>query len=236
MTKNVIIVAGGKGLRMSADVPKQFILLKNKPILMHTIETFFNFDNSFKIILVLPKEHITLWQQLCEEYGFYINCAVAEGGAERFFSVKNGLNLVEQNSIVAIHDGVRPFVSKDTLENCFATAEKFGNAVPVVTLNESVRWVENEKNHHINRSNLRIVQTPQVFRSDILQAAYQQPFSEYFTDDASVVETFGEKINLVEGNIENIKITTKNDLKIAEIHLNVPAAWRRRKIIHDQKE
>ena len=217
MTKNVIIVAGGKGLRMSSDVPKQFILLKNKPILMHTIEAFFNYDNSIKIILILPKEHIAFWQQLCKKYSFSINCVVAEGGIERFFSVKNGLNLVEQSSIVAIHDGVRPFVSKETLKNCFATAEKFGNAVPVVPFNESVRWVANGENRHINRANLRIVQTPQVFRADILQAAYQQPFSEYFTDDASVVETFGERINLVEGNLENIKITTKSDLKAAEM-------------------
>ena len=212
MKKCVIIVAGGKGLRMSSDVPKQFILLKNKPILMHTIETFFNFDSSIKIILVLPKEHISLWQELCEKYDFKINCVIAEGGAERFFSVKNGLNLVDKNSIVAIHDGVRPFVSRKTLENCFTTAEKLGNAVPVVPLNESVRWVENGTNRHINRSNLRIVQTPQVFNSELLQAAYQQPFNEYFTDDASVVEAFGEKINLVEGNPENIKITTQSDL------------------------
>jgi len=216
MTKNVIIVAGGKGLRMSSDVPKQFILLKNKPILMHTIETFFHFDNLLKIILVLPKEHISLWQQLCEKYDFRIDCAVAEGGTERFFSVKNGLDLADENAIVAIHDGVRPFVSKETLENCFAAAEKFGNAVPVVPLNESVRWVENGENRCINRANLRIVQTPQVFRADLLRAAYQQPFSEHFTDDASVVEKFGEKINLVEGNRENIKITTKSDLKAAE--------------------
>jgi len=214
MKKCVIIVAGGKGLRMSSDVPKQFILLKNKPILMHTIETFFNFDSSIKIILVLPKEHISLWQELCEKYDFKINCVIAEGGAERFFSVKNGLNFVDKNSIVAIHDGVRPFVSRETLENCFITAEKLGNAVPVVPLNESVRWVENSTNRHINRANLRIVQTPQVFNSELLQAAYQQPFNEYFTDDASVVETlFGEKINLVDGNPENIKITTKSDLR-----------------------
>ena len=215
MKKNVIIVAGGKGLRMSADVPKQFILLKDKPILMHTIETFFNFDSSIKIILVLPQEHISLWQQLCEKHDCKIDCTIVEGGAERFFSVKNGLNFVDENSIVAIHDGVRPFVSRKTLENCFATAEKWGNSVPVVPLNESVRWVKNHENRHINRANLRIVQTPQVFRSDILQSAYQQPFSDFFTDDASVVEAFGEKINLVEGNPENIKITTKNDLRTA---------------------
>ena len=215
MKKNVIIVAGGKGLRMSSDVPKQFILLKNKPILMHTIENFFNFDSSIKIILALPKEHISLWQELCKKHDFKIDCAVAEGGAERFFSVKNGLNLVDKNSIVAIHDGVRPFVSRETLGNCFITAEKLGNAVPVVPFNESVRWVENDTNRHINRANLRIVQTPQVFRSDILRAAYQQPFSEYFTDDASVVEVFGEIINLVDGNPENIKITTMSDLMAA---------------------
>jgi len=215
MTKNVIIVAGGKGLRMSADVPKQFILLKDKPILMHTMEVFFNFDNSIKIILVLPKEHVLLWQQLCEKHYFKIDCVITEGGAERFFSVKNGLNFVDKNSIVVVHDGVRPFVSRETLENCFTTAEKLGNAVPVVLLNESVRWVENGANRHINRSNLRIVQTPQAFRSDLLQAAYQQPFSGHFTDDASVVEAFGEKINLVDGNPENIKITTKNDLRRA---------------------
>jgi len=216
MTKYAIIVAGGKGLRMSADVPKQFILLKDKPILMHTIERFFNFDYSIKIILVLPKEHISLWQQLCEKHDFKINCTIAEGGAERFFSVKNGLNFVEKDSIVAIHDGVRPFVSRETLKNCFTTAEKLGNAVPIVPLNESVRWVENSENRHISRSNLRIVQTPQVFNSEVLLNAYKQPFSEHFTDDASVVEAFGEKINLVDGNPENIKITTKSDLRVAD--------------------
>ena len=220
MKRYAIIVAGGKGLRMSDDIPKQFILLKNRPILMHTIDVFFHFDNSIKIILVLPKEHILLWQELCKNHNFSIDCAIVEGGSERFFSVKNGLNLVEQNSIVAIHDGVRPFVSQKTLENCFSTAEKLGNAVPVVPLNESVRWVENGANRTINRANLRIVQTPQIFRSDILQAAYQQPFNENFTDDASVVEHFGEKINLVEGNSENIKITTKSDLIIAESFCN----------------
>ena len=207
MKKNVIIVAGGKGLRMSSDIPKQFILLKNKPILMHTIEIFFNFDNSIKIILVLPKEHIPFWQELCEKHNFNIDCVITEGGAERFFSVKNGLNFVEQDSIVAIHDGVRPFVSRETLENCFTTAEKLSNAVPVVPLNESVRWVENNENRHINRANLRIVQTPQVFHSDILQAAYQQPFSDFFTDDASVVEKFGKKINGCSHTMYRMRVT-----------------------------
>ena len=219
MKKCAVIVAGGKGLRMSNDVPKQFILLKNKPILMHTIETFYNFDSSIKIILVLPKEHILLWQQLCEKYGFRINCVIAEGGKERFFSVKNGLNFVDEKSIVAVHDGVRPFVSGKTLENCFNTAELLGNAVPVVPLNESIRLIENGANRHINRANLRIVQTPQVFRAEILKAAYLQNFDEKFTDDASVAETFGETINLVDGNSENIKITTPFDLKTAESFL-----------------
>jgi 2-C-methyl-D-erythritol 4-phosphate cytidylyltransferase len=216
MKKNVIIVAGGKGLRMSAEVPKQFILLKNKPLLMHTIETFYNFDTQIKIILVLPKEHIKFWQELCQKHHFKINCTVVKGGTERFFSVKNGLELIEDNSVVAIHDGVRPFVSRETLKNCFETAEKLGNAVPVLMLNESVRWVEDGKNSHINRANLRIVQTPQIFRSEILKTAFLQDFNENFTDDASVAEAFGEQINLVDGNIENIKITANFDLKIAK--------------------
>jgi len=212
MKKYAVIVAGGKGERMLSEIPKQFMLLKNKPILMHTIEAFFNFDNSIKIILVLPQKHIPLWQELCKKYDFQIDCSTVEGGEERFFSVKNGLNLVEKNSLVAIHDGVRPWVSKKTLENCFTTAEILGNAVPVVPVNESIRWVENGTNRHINRTNLRIVQTPQVFHSQILKAAYLQDFNEIFTDDASVAEAFGEKINLVEGNMENIKITTQHDL------------------------
>jgi 2-C-methyl-D-erythritol 4-phosphate cytidylyltransferase len=214
--RSVVIVAGGSGKRMGADVPKQFLLLKSRPILMHTIEAFYNFDNSINIVLVLPQANILQWEELCKEYGFYIGSIIVVGGKERFCSVKNGLNFVENNSITAIHDGARPFVSIETISNCFDTAERLGNAVPVVPVSESVRIVENGKSSTIARSNLRLVQTPQVFNSDILKKAYLQPFCESFTDDASVVEAFGQTINLVEGNIENFKITTPADFRIAE--------------------
>lgn len=217
MDKHVIIVAGGKGNRFNSELPKQFVLLGDKPILMHTIIAFYNYSTSIEITLVLPKEQIEYWKQLCEEYKFSFNHNVVEGGKERFYSVKNGLANIKNECLVAIHDGVRPLIDAQTIENSFAMAEKKGNAIPVVKLVDSMRMIDDANNKHVDRDNFRLIQTPQVFKSEIILEAYQQEFSSFFTDDASVVEAlYPNTINLVEGNRQNIKITTPEDLIYAE--------------------
>ena len=218
MSKNaVIIVAGGKGKRFQSNIPKQFLEISRKPVLMHTIEKFWTFDNDIKIILVLPENQINYWQRLCEQHKFSLPHTIVKGGRERFFSVKSGLQAIENEQIIAVHDGVRPLVSVQTIAKGFETASKYGTAVPVVPVTSSVRMIEDSKNFHIDRANLRIVQTPQVFKSDILKKSYSQNYTDFFTDDASVVEKAGYKIHLFDGNLENIKITTKFDLLFAEV-------------------
>ena len=217
MKKYAIIVAGGKGKRMNADVPKQFILLAGKPILMHTLEVFSAYDKSMEIILVLPENQIEMWKKLCAEHFFEIPHLIIKGGDERFHSVKNGLQAVEIPALVAVHDGVRPLVSRQTIERCFIMAEKSGTAVPVVDLVDSIRKISGNENRAVDRRLYKLVQTPQVFDGELLKKAYGQEFSTAFTDDASVVETLGEKISVVEGNRENIKITTPFDLQCAKI-------------------
>ena len=207
-----VIVAGGSGKRMQTETPKQFLELAGKPVLMRTIERFKTFDDSIEIIIVLPENQIEYWTFVQKKYSFSIRHKIAKGGATRFHSVKNGLELVPEHSLVAIHDGVRPFVSADTIKRCFETAEKLGNAIPVVTVSDSLRMITNEGNIPIDRQLVRIIQTPQTFNSSIIKKAYQQEYRYEFTDDATVLETLGEKINLVEGNKENIKITTPEDL------------------------
>lgn len=214
--RTVIIVAGGKGLRMNADIPKQFIAVGGKPVLMHTIEVFRRFDAEMSIIVVLPREQFPFWTELCKKYNFTVSYKLAEGGESRFCSVKNGLELVNEASLVAVHDGVRPLVSSETIERCFAAASKHGAAIPVVDMVESIRQLAGDGSIAVDRGAYKIVQTPQVFDAKLLREAYDQEFSTLFTDDASVVEAFGAKIQLVEGNRENIKITTAMDLKIAE--------------------
>ncbi|HPW90728.1 MAG TPA: 2-C-methyl-D-erythritol 4-phosphate cytidylyltransferase [Paludibacteraceae bacterium] len=216
MTRQAIIVAGGRGTRMNNEVPKQFLPLCGKPIVMHTLETFYKFDSRIEPILVLPADLINYWQKLCVEQQFTIPHHIIAGGHERFFSVKNGLACTKPDALIAIHDGVRPFVSKETLERCFVEAELHGNATPAIPLVDSIREINKHENHIVNRTNLRAIQTPQVFQSQIIKKAFEQPFSPTFTDDASVVEAYGEKIHLVEGNIENIKITTPFDLLVGE--------------------
>lgn len=221
MKRYAIIVAGGSGSRMNAGIPKQFILLKGLPILIHTINRFCDFDSSIHIILVLPKSHIAHWEELCKEYNFTLKHQIVSGGETRFHSVKNGLDAItETNVVVGIHDGVRPFVSNETLSFCFEGAEKSGNAVPAVAVSDSMRQVENSENSYLDRNHIKIIQTPQCFRIDVLKKAFLQNYSPSFTDDATVVEAIGEKINLVEGNASNIKITTPYDLKIAEVILS----------------
>lgn len=219
MELNVIIVAGGIGKRMQTETPKQFLTISNKPILLHTIEKFYHFSNEINIIVVLPKPYIEFWKSLCNKYDCKVQHKIVEGGTARFFSVRNGLAHVSKNSLVAVHDGVRPLVSIQTLQNVFEKARKDKNAIPVVKINESVRKIDNEKTFPVERQNFRLIQTPQCFHADLLIKAYEQKFSETFTDDATVVEAIGEKINIVEGNYENIKITRPVDLKFAEAYL-----------------
>lgn len=217
MTKFAIIVAGGKGNRMNSDLPKQFIEVGGKPILMHTLERFYQADASITIILVLPKEQISYWQELQTKYRFEVPVLVTTGGDTRFHSVKNGLSLVDKPGLVAVHDGVRPFVSLTTILKGYEIARLHKTAIPVLDVIDSIRYVEVDHNEAVNRANYRLVQTPQVFQVELLKNAYEQNFSDLFTDDASVIEALGESITLYEGNKENIKLTTPFDLKIAQV-------------------
>jgi 2-C-methyl-D-erythritol 4-phosphate cytidylyltransferase len=211
-----IIVAGGSGSRMNSDIPKQFIELNGKPVLMHTIEKFVVAIPSIKIVIVLATAYKAQWMELCKKHNFSTPFQLTDGGETRFHSVKNGLALVPNNSIVAIHDAARPLVSNRTIQNAFEAAQKLGNASPAITISESMREIAGVDNKAVNRSNYVLVQTPQCFQSDLIKKAFLQNYHPSFTDDASVLEATGEKINLVEGNRENIKITTPYDLIIAE--------------------
>ena len=220
--KYAIIVAGGKGERMGAKMPKQFLELAGKPILMHTLEKFRATDPSIEIILALPENQIDFWEGLFHKYQVSKpRHTIVKGGKTRFHSVQNALKLVKQQGVVAIHDGVRPLVSSETIKRCFADAEEKGNAIPVVEVVDSLRhYSKQEKtNEAVSRSCYKIVQTPQCFKSELILKAYEQAFDKLFTDDATVVEKLGETINLVKGNRTNIKITTVEDLKIAEIFI-----------------
>lgn len=215
MKKYCIIVAGGSGRRMKSAVPKQFLPLEGRPLLMQSIERFYTFDNSIELILVLPAGHHSLWEKLCTEHSFGISHRLVAGGEERFHSVRAGLALVAGESLVAIHDGVRPLVSHDTIWRCYADAEEFGNAVPFVGPADSVRVVEGDDSRPVARDEVRMIQTPQVFLSSIIIKAYERGFNPSFTDDATVAEASGIKIHLTHGNRENIKITTPEDLAVA---------------------
>lgn len=219
MKKFVIIVAGGSGSRMGTEIPKQFLELCEKPVLMHTIQVFFDFDAECEIILVLPEAQKEVWGGLCLKHSFTLPHQIVSGGETRFHSVQNGLELIQDECIVFIHDGVRPLVSRETLERCLETAQKYGNAIPVLPVNESLRKKEGNQNISVDRSLYFGVQTPQTFRSEVILNSFHQPFDPSFTDDASVVEKAGFTINMVEGNPENIKITTPTDLIVAEAFL-----------------
>lgn len=214
---NVIIVAGGKGLRMGSELPKQFIPIGGKPVLMHTVEAFYRFDYRINIILVLPLSHQGYWKELCAEYSFRIPHTIAMGGDTRFQSVKNGLTLVEEG-LVGVQDGVRPFGSVDMIKRCYDAAHTYRAVIPVIDSTDSLREMVGEKDSRIvDRSKIRLVQTPQVFHADVLLNAYQTEYKDTFTDDASVVEASGTAIHLVKGEVTNIKITTPLDLKIGEL-------------------
>jgi len=219
LKKSVIITAGGIGKRMGTELPKQFLLVKGKPIIFHTIQKFYAVDSEIEIIVVLPESSVPFWEMLCQKYLFTIEHKVVVGGEERFHSIQNGL-IETTGDIIAVHDAVRPCVSKDVIRNCFVTAEKFGAAIPVLSISESLRKIVGENSNAVNREDFKIVQTPQCFKIEIIQKAYRQHYSKLFTDDASVVEADGQKINLIDGNRENIKITTPEDLKLAELFLD----------------
>ena len=216
MKKHIIIVAGGKGLRMGGDIPKQFLPVGGKPVLMRTLEAFHAYDASMQLILVLPVSQQAYWKQLCAEYQFDLAHEIADGGETRFHSVKNGLSLVKEDGLVGVHDGVRPFVSQEVIARCYEEAVSLKAVIPVIGVVETVRHLTGEGSETVPRDQYKLVQTPQVFDVALLRRAYEQVYTELFTDDASVVEALGEKVYLVEGNRENIKLTTPFDLKLAE--------------------
>lgn len=211
-----VIVGGGSGTRMGAVVPKQFLMLDKKPVLMHTIQAFFDSDLKPEIILVLNIDFHQYWEQLCLEHQFAIPHTVIKGGRQRFYSVKNAFKYIKGQAIVAIHDGVRPLVSNELITNSFLQAEVHGNAVCAVQSSDSVRMFKNGSSEAIKRDQVFLVQTPQAFDLNLLKNAYKQPYHISFTDDASVVERAGAAIHLIEGDKKNIKITYPEDIRIAE--------------------
>ncbi len=215
-----IIVAGGSGQRMKSSIPKQFIELNGKPILMHTLEKFYSAKSSINLIVVLPKSHQSTWKTLCHKHQFTIPHQINEGGKSRFQSVKNGLAQCSKESIIAVHDGVRPLITPDFILNIYREAESKKALIPVCPVIESIRKVDGLSSESLDRSQYYSVQTPQCFTSELLHKAYQQEEQNTFTDDASVVEALGEKVHLFEGEDNNIKITSHIDLLLAEAILN----------------
>ena len=218
----IIIVAGGKGLRMGGDIPKQFLPIGGKPVLMRTLERFREYSADLQIILVLPEAQQDYWKQLCYEYAFNVDYMLTNGGETRFHSVQHGLALIPDDAegVVGVHDGVRPFPSVEVIKSCYETARKKKAVIPVIPIVETVRHLKGETSFTVPRNEYRLVQTPQCFDIQLLKAANRQPYNDGFTDDASVVEAFGQSITLVEGNRENIKITTPYDIVVAEAILN----------------
>jgi 2-C-methyl-D-erythritol 4-phosphate cytidylyltransferase len=211
----VVIVAGGSGKRMGTETPKQFLELAGRPVLMHTIERFKSFSDTIEIITVLPENQLRFWLEIQKKHSFSILHTLVKGGCNRFLSVRNGLEFVKSPGLVAIHDGVRPFVSIDTIKRCFESAEKYGNAIPAISPTESLRILNDKGSFPVSRFNVKQIQTPQVFDAELIKRAYTKEYSQDFTDDATVLEKTGEKINLIEGNRENIKITNPEDLVIS---------------------
>ena len=216
MKKYAVIVAGGKGSRMGTPIAKQYLELDGLPILMHTLNKFHTYDPSISLILVIPSTDFDFWEELCGNYNFKQPHKVVDGGQTRFQSVKNGLQYVEENSLVAIHDGVRPLVDAVTIGSSFEIAKDKGNAVVAMPLKDSIREVNNGLSKAKDRSKYQIVQTPQTFKSELIKSAFETEELDAFTDDATVLEHAGYRINLVEGNYKNIKITTSEDLIVAE--------------------
>ena len=202
---------------MKGEVPKQFMLLSGKPVILYSIEAFFESDPEIQIILVLHPQYQEYWKQLCKDFKITIPTKIAPGGETRFESVKNGLELVGENGFVAVHDAARPVINKDFIRNLFDEAEKHGSAMPGVPLNDTIRLLEGDTSHQLDRTFLRAMQTPQVYKVEELKRAYTQAFRPIFTDEASVMQSAGFLLHLTEGRSENIKITHANDIAIAEI-------------------
>lgn len=217
---SVVIVAGGSGARMKSEIPKQFMEINGKPLILWTIDKFLLFDSHIKIIVVLPENHIIVWQEIIEKHPEYRRLIVCSGGATRFHSVRQGLEHIVENEVVGIHDAVRPLVSVDTITRCYKMAAMKNSAVPVIEMEDSLRKVTHTSNEILDRGNVRRVQTPQVFNAEKLIRAYENCLEKNFTDDASVFESYFGSVQLVEGNQENIKITYPLDIKVAESILN----------------
>ncbi|MBR5034056.1 MAG: 2-C-methyl-D-erythritol 4-phosphate cytidylyltransferase [Bacteroidales bacterium] len=215
-----MIVAAGSGTRMGGDTPKQFISVGGKPLLRHTIEKFLSLSFPVGIIVVVNQEKKEYWKKYCQDYDFMDRYAIPSGGITRFHSVQNALQYLPDDSVVAVHDGVRPFVTKEFLEEMFRQGEELGNAIPAIAPVETVREVSGPESYILRRDDIRLIQTPQVFRSEVIKAAYKLPYDPKFTDDASVAEAAGYRINLVDGLKYNIKITTPEDLEIAKLWLD----------------
>lgn len=222
--KAAIIVAGGMGRRMGGSIPKQFMLLRGRPVLCWSIEAFHRYDAAMPIVVVLPEEQIPIWRTLCIGHHFHVPHEVVAGGAERFHSVHEGLKKITGEPLVAVHDGVRPLVSTDVIARCFDAAAEHGAAIPVMPITSSVREVEDpppaQNSKAIDRSRLRAVQTPQCFQAAVLRKAFLLPYDPAFTDEATLVERLGTRVHLVEGDERNLKVTTPMDLHIAEALLN----------------
>jgi 2-C-methyl-D-erythritol 4-phosphate cytidylyltransferase len=216
LKKYAVIVAGGKGSRMQSDLPKQFMRLREQPILMHTIKQFATAFADIEIVLVLPAAQMEFWKALCSEYSFETSHQIIEGGHTRFHSVRNGLNACTHQGIVGIHDGVRPLVSEAMIKRCYASAEKHESGLPVVPITQSLRKVDGDKNAAMSREGVVAVQTPQCFDLSVLKPAFEAEYQESFTDDATVFEHAGHIIQLVDGEETNLKVTTPADLAIAE--------------------
>ena len=216
MKRFAIIVAAGSGTRMASSLAKQFMLLAGKPVLMHTIRRFYEADPAIQLVVVLPAQEIAFWKGLCHQHSFTIPHELIAGGATRFHSVSNGLQRVPDGCLVAVHDGVRPFVNKKLIDHCFEEAALHGNAIPCVPVHESLRRIAAASNEKADRREYMLVQTPQCFVSEILKKAYASATSGEFTDDASVLESSGATIHLVNGLKENIKLTTQPDFHMAE--------------------
>ena len=214
--KTAIIVAGGKGKRLGADIPKQFLPLGGKPLLFHAMEAFRAYDGDLQLVVVLPPDHLDRWRELCRSHGLDIPHMTVPGGVERYHSVKEGLAQVDHDGLVAVHDGARPLVDPDLIARCFEGALRHGAAIPVVPVCSSVREVSEGRSRAIDRERLRIVQTPQCFQAPLLRKAFGQPYEPAFTDEATMVERLGAEVFLVAGDERNIKVTNPLDLRVAE--------------------
>ena len=216
MKKFAVLVAGGKGLRMGSALPKQFLPLQDRPVLYHAVKAFLDAYSDIHIILVLPEDQLSYAQMVLKEFPERIELTIVTGGETRFHSVQNGLKATGENSVIFVHDGVRPLVSVDLIRRCYEQAVEKGSAIPAIAVSDSIRMAEGDTSKPISRENLRSIQTPQVFRSEIIVPAFAQSYDIAFTDEATVVEANGANVFLIEGEKSNIKVTTPEDMILAE--------------------